>query len=52
VRLRVVDQLAGYELRDRDGTVVERVPGRAEAPYAVTLVDGPGGVRISSVEPG
>lgn len=51
-RLRVVDVLAPYELRDAAGAVVRRAPGRGAASYVVELVRTPAGWRLVEVVPG
>ena len=50
-RLRVVDVLAAYEVRDAAGAVVRRSPSRGEAPYAVDLVRTAAGWRLVQVVP-
>jgi eukaryotic-like serine/threonine-protein kinase len=49
VRLRVVDVLAGYEVRDAAGAVAETRPGRAEATHLVDLARTPAGWRLVQV---
>jgi hypothetical protein len=51
VRLRVVDVLAGYEVRAADGGVVTRTPARGEAPYDVELARTSDGWRLVEVRP-
>jgi hypothetical protein len=51
VRLRVVDVLAGYEVRAADGSVVSRTPARGEAPYDVELARTSEGWRLVEVRP-
>ncbi|HWG94579.1 MAG TPA: serine/threonine-protein kinase [Mycobacteriales bacterium] len=50
-RLRVVDVLRAYELRDVSGEVVRRVPSRGEAPHEVELVRTADGWRLVQVTP-
>ena len=49
--LRVVDTLAPYDVRDADGTVVARRPGRGEAVQVVRLVRTGAGWRLLDVQP-
>jgi hypothetical protein len=51
-RLRVVDVLGAYEVRDAAGELVRRVPARGEAPFDVQLVRTPAGWRLVEVRPG
>jgi hypothetical protein len=50
-RLRVVDVLAGYEVRDGAGAVVRRTPERGEAVFLVELSRGADGWRLVQVLP-
>jgi hypothetical protein len=50
-RLRVVDVLAGYEVRDAAGDVVTRTAARAETPYLVELARTADGWRLVQVRP-
>jgi hypothetical protein len=50
-RLRVVDVLGAYEVRDAAGRVVRRVPSRGEAAYEAELVRTPDGWRLVQVMP-
>ena len=50
-RLRVVDVLAAYEVRDAGGPVVSRAPARGEATYVVELVRTGDGWRLVQVTP-
>jgi len=47
--VRVVDQLAPYQLVDAAGTTVESVPGRGPATWVITLTSEPGGWVIAQV---
>lgn len=49
VRLRVVDVLAGHEIRDRAGTVVRAVPARSSASWQLLMRSTPAGWRIETV---
>lgn len=49
--LRVVDVLAGYEIRAADGSTAARVPPRAEATFVVELSRGAGGWQLVQVRP-
>jgi serine/threonine protein kinase len=49
VRLRVVDELAGYELRDLAGAVVLRGAGRPRAAHVVELTETAAGWRVVSI---
>ena len=51
MRLRVVDELPGYELRDGEGGVVARVGGRPAAAHVVELAETPAGWRLVSIVP-
>ena len=51
-RLRVVDALGAYEVRDAAGAVVGRTPPRADAPHVVELALTPSGWRLVQVAPG
>jgi hypothetical protein len=48
-RLRVVDVLGPYEVRDAAGRLVQRVPGRGEAAHDVELRRTPQGWRLVRV---
>jgi hypothetical protein len=50
-RLRVVDVLRAYEVRDAGGGVVSRTPSRGEAPYLVELALTERGWRLLTVTP-
>ena len=50
-RLRVVDVLAAYEVRDAAGAVVSRAAERGEAAYSVELVRTTSGWRLVQVVP-
>lgn len=50
-RLRVVDALSPYELRDASGALVQRVAGRPAAPFLVELVRTADGWRLVQVQP-
>lgn len=50
-RLRVVDVLAAYEVRDAGGAVVSRTPARGEAAYEVELSRTDAGWRLVQVTP-
>jgi hypothetical protein len=50
-RLKVVDVLAAYEVRDRSGAVVSTAPARGEAPYVVEMTRTPVGWRLVQVTP-
>jgi hypothetical protein len=49
--LRVVDSLGSYDVRDADGEVVTRQPGRGEAVQQVQLVRTDDGWRLVDVQP-
>jgi eukaryotic-like serine/threonine-protein kinase len=49
-RLRVVDVLAAYDVRDAGGAVAEAVPARAEAAHLVDLARTPQGWRLVQVQ--
>lgn len=51
VRLRVVDTLAAYEIRDRAGQVVSRSAARGEQSFLVELRRTPAGWRLVEVQP-
>lgn len=51
VRLRVVDTLSAYEIRDSAGTVVSSAPARGEKPFLVELARTPDGWRLVGVRP-
>jgi hypothetical protein len=50
-RLRVIDVLSAYEVRDAAGAVVTRTPARGEAAYVVELARTPDGWRLVQVTP-
>lgn len=50
-RLRVVDVLATYEIRDSAGDVVSEEAGRGERPFLVELSRTPAGWRLADVVP-
>ena len=50
-RLRVVDVLAAYEIRDAAGDVVSDAAGRGERPFLVELSRTPAGWRLADVTP-
>jgi hypothetical protein len=50
-RLRLVDVLAAYEVRDAAGEVVSRTPSRGEAAYVVELARTADGWRLVQVVP-
>jgi hypothetical protein len=50
-RLRVVDVMGGYQVRDAEGAVVSRAPGRGPQEFLVDLQDTPAGWRLVQVRP-
>lgn len=50
-RLRVVDTLSAYEIRDGAGQVVSRAAARGESPFVVELTRTTDGWRLVSVRP-
>lgn len=50
-RLRVVDVLSAYEIRDAAGDVVSDAAGREERPFLVELSRAPAGWRLVAVTP-
>jgi len=50
-RLRVLDVLNAYEVRDAAGAVVSRAPARGEQPFLVELVRAGDGWRLVEVRP-
>jgi hypothetical protein len=50
-RLRVVDVLAGYEVRDAAGAVVTRTAERDKSAFVVELIRTPAGWRLVQVSP-
>lgn len=50
-RLRVVDVLAAYEIRDAAGEVVDRAAARGERSFLVELARTPAGWRLADVTP-
>ncbi len=50
-RLEVVDVLAGHEIRDSSGVVVQRVAERGPTRWVVDLTKTPAGWRLTSVTP-
>ena len=49
--LHVTDTLSGYEVREADGALVQRVPGRSEAGFRVELARTASGWRLVQVTP-
>jgi hypothetical protein len=50
-RLRVVDVLGGYAVRDEQGAVVSRAPARGPQAFLVDLQETPAGWRLVEVRP-